>query len=108
MAKLTSWKKKELLRIYKNRRITKRCILVKGFINESHVLTRELDISIDNLETELNNLKKEKQATIDKNGYGNLVPQIFGCSTKKEHPTLKAFDDETNSKIENIIRGDDK
>jgi hypothetical protein len=103
MKKLTQWEKRELLNMYKNTRSKARCILVKKYTDDCKKLTKELDTSIDDLKTQLRTLELIKDKLVDDNDFGNLIPPMYGCETKNEHPTLKKFDIETYAKIQQII-----
>lgn len=105
MAKLAQWEKRELLNMYKHERAKDRCILVKQYIDECKQLTKDLDISINDLKARLTVLEINKDKLVNDNNFGNLIPPKYGCETKNEHPALKTFDIETNDTIQHIIRG---
>lgn len=105
MAKLTKWEKIELLTIYKNERKDARCLIVLELTKKANKLTGEINILINDLQSQLKNLHKERDDILLKNHLSDFDNTTnYTCKINTLHQKLILFDKETNIEIQKIIR----
>lgn len=101
--KLSRKEREEIKQIFDNQRASGRCKIVRELMAQRDELTKEIDAQIQEVTAQLNALNQRRGDLLKKYCLADFDEHRRRCSNLNLHPTLDAYDEETNRMLVSLL-----